>query len=535
MEQLQASTPTVHGLAGKYLFEDESEQHWRDCRVLDVSSAGAGLELLETAPGQLVGRASFWPCTCEVSSATRSPPSAITSGRASSSWISPPRSVSISTPWPSSRPPGSHDRIGETCGDPAGGPISIPPCAGAQGCRDPTGTNPPEAAVTSPTTASAPEPASATGHDSRLDGPSETVRVRRGGGGRAGDVGDWLTGVTGRAVPGQGEPDVLLGFGLVAAFCVMVIATERFLQLGHESRWTVGAILAVTTVLDLGLLLLFRRWPTRPMLLGFPVLLVLSELALAYFSPAGEAVGYAGFITLAFVYIGLTQARGVGLLFTVVAGPAWVFVQRPWSAEVGVKLFLALAVWLLISEVLAARTERARARTRRLVAQANSDVLTGLGSRLFLSDHIERVAGEDATPGSVLLFVNIDGFKVINDTYGHSAGDELLVVVAQRVQSLLRPNDLAARLSGDEFAALIDRCTLGQSESLARRMLAALGTPYQLSRGRVAITASIGIVEIESRPPRRSSCATPTGPCGKPRWPGGTAARSTKTPCSSGR
>jgi diguanylate cyclase (GGDEF)-like protein len=291
---------------------------------------------------------------------------------------------------------------------------------------------------------------------------------------------------------------VLLGFGLVAAFCVIVIGTEMFFELGRESRWAVAAILGVTAALDLGLLVLLRRWPTRPMLLGFPVLLVLSELALALLPIAGGAVSYAGFITLAFVYIGLTQARGVGLLFTVLAGPVWVLLERPWSAEVGVKLFLALAVWVLISEVLAARTERARARTRRLVAQANTDVLTGLGSRLFLSDHIERVAGEEAVPGSALLFVNIDGFKVINDTYGHSAGDELLVVVARRLQALLRPGDLVARLSGDEFAALIDGCTVGQAESLARRMLGILGAPYQLSRGRVAITASIGIVEIES-------------------------------------
>ena len=335
------------------------------------------------------------------------------------------------------------------------------------------------------------------GDVSRPEGDTRTARARPGGWRRAGNLGDWLVGVTGHSAPGQGEQDVLLGFGLVAAFCAMVIATERFLRLGHDSRWAVSAILAVTAVLDLGLLILLRRWPTRPRLLYFPVLLVLSELALALVSPAGGAVSYAGFITLAFVYVGLTQARGVGLLFTVVAGPAWVFVERPWSAVVGVKLILVLAVWLLISEVLAARTERARVRTRRLVAQANTDVLTGLGSRLFLSDHIERVASEEATPGSALLFVNIDGFKVINDTYGHSAGDELLVVVAQRVQSVLRPGDLAARLSGDEFAALIDGCTLGQSESLARRMLAILGTPYQLSRGRVAITASIGIVEIE--------------------------------------
>ena len=371
-------------------------------------------------------------------------------------------------------------------------------CTGTDRRIDQVCTFKSEATVTPRAMTTASEPGSTMDNGPPLDGMTDTVDTWRGGWRRAGNIGDLLIGVSGRSTPGQGEPDVLLGFGLVAAFCVMVMATETFLKLGPDSRWAVAAIVGVTVALDLGLLILLRRWPARSMLLCFPVLLVLSELALALQPTRGAAVSYAAFITLAFVYIGLTQARGVGLVFTVVALPVWVLVERPWSAEVGVKLFLVLAVWLLISEVLAARTERHRTRTRRLVAQANTDVLTGLGSRLFLSDHIERVAGEAAVPGSALLFINIDGFKVINDTYGHSAGDELLVVVAQRVQSLLRPGDLAARLSGDEFAALIDGCTVGQAEALAHSGLAILGAPYRLSRGRVAITASIGIVEIDS-------------------------------------
>jgi diguanylate cyclase (GGDEF)-like protein len=289
---------------------------------------------------------------------------------------------------------------------------------------------------------------------------------------------------------------VLFGFGLVAAYCIIVICTEFFLELGRDSRWTVALIIVVTAVVDLGLLVMLRQRFDRTMLVLFPVLLVLSELALALL-PAGSGVAsYAGFLTLAFVYIGLTEPRGTGPLFALLAAPVWVLVERPWTAEVGVKLVMALAVWLLISEALAARIERARVRTRRLVAQANTDVLTGLGSRLCLSDHIERVAMTGAGDASALLFVDIDGFKVINETYGPSTGDELLVVVAQRLRSFLRQGDLAARLGGDEFAVFLDRCTMDQAKALAGRLIDGLGVPMSLSRGRVAVTASIGIVEV---------------------------------------
>jgi diguanylate cyclase (GGDEF)-like protein len=186
----------------------------------------------------------------------------------------------------------------------------------------------------------------------------------------------------------------------------------------------------------------------------------------------------------------------VGPLFILLVGPAWIVVQRPWTAEVGVRLFLTLGIWALISEVLAVRSERARTRTKRLIIQANTDVLTGLGSRLYLSDRIERsVRGPDA-PGSALLFIDLDGFKVINETYGHAAGDELLIAVAQRLRSSLRPGDTAARLSGDEFVVLLEGGTMLGTEKVANFLLASLSAPYPLSRGRVAVTASIGIVEL---------------------------------------
>jgi predicted signal transduction protein with EAL and GGDEF domain len=211
--------------------------------------------------------------------------------------------------------------------------------------------------------------------------------------------------------PNRSDQDALLGFGLVALFCLTVIGAVAFLHLGRENSGAVAAIAAALAIGDLCLLVPIRRARNRLLLLCFPLLVVAGELAITLL-PHGDAVGYVGFISLGFVYIGLTQARGVGSLFVLVTSPVWVAVERPWTAEVGVRLFLTIGIWILISEVLSARTERARVRTKRLIAQANTDVLTGLGSRLYLSDRIERMATEGDPRGSALLFIDLDGFKV---------------------------------------------------------------------------------------------------------------------------
>lgn len=295
--------------------------------------------------------------------------------------------------------------------------------------------------------------------------------------------------------PNRSDQDALLGFGLVAVFCLTVIGADVFLHLGHANAEAVAAVAGAVAIADLCLLLPMQRCRSRLWLLCFPFLVVVGELGLTLL-PHGDAVGYAGLFTLSFVYIGLTQSRGVGSLFVLVASPVWVVVERPWTAEIGVRLFLAIGIWILISEVLAARTERARGRTKRLIAQANTDVLTGLGSRLYLSDRIEQMATEGNPRGSALLFIDLDGFKVVNETYGHAAGDELLIAVAKRLRSSLRDGDLGARLGGDEFVALLDGCTMRDAKELANRLLTSLSAPYALSRGRVAVTVSIGIVNV---------------------------------------
>ena len=294
---------------------------------------------------------------------------------------------------------------------------------------------------------------------------------------------------------GLGDADVLLGFGLVAAYCFFVVVAMVF-SLGDIYGPGPVVVVGLTMAADSCLLAFSGRRLSGRWLLCFPLLLVASELGLSVLVPSGEAAEFAGFFTLMFVFIGLTQRRGMGPLFILVAGPAWAFIERPWTDEVAVKSVLALAVWLLISEVLAARTDRMLVRTKHLVTIVNTDVLTGLGSRLYLSDCIERVVRRADAPSSTLLSIDLDGFKTVNEAYGPAAGDELLVAAARRIESILHAGDIAARLGADQFVALFEGCNLTQAERRAQQLLARINEPFGLSQGRVAITASIGIVGI---------------------------------------
>jgi len=308
-------------------------------------------------------------------------------------------------------------------------------------------------------------------------------------------AGRWNDPNTTGSVPAPSQPDELLGAGLVGVFCVVTVIVGIALGPSTVALRAAVEVAVATAALDLGLLgLPWRRLPTK-MLLAFPVLLLGGVAALAL-STTGMTPAYSSFFTLAFLYVGLTQARGTGPAFALFAAPLYVLSQQRWTGDIVVKLILTLALWLLISDVLAVRAERSRTKTKALIARANTDVLTGLGSRLLLSDHIERLMAQSGSATSWLLFIDLDGFKSVNDTFGHGAGDEVLVIVAERLRSTFRDTDLAARLGGDEFAVLLQDSDLAQATEVANRILSVLSGPIALSRSRIAVTASIGIIEI---------------------------------------
>ncbi len=127
------------------------------------------------------------------------------------------------------------------------------------------------------------------------------------------------------------------------------------------------------------------------------------------------------------------------------------------------------------------------------------DSLTGLANRVLFSESVARSVEQDG-PGVVsVLFVDLDDFKTVNDSLGHQAGDDLLIAVADRLRSCVRDRDLVARLSGDEFAVLLESAVDRQDAiAVAQRMQDSLAIPIAVGGREVLISASVGIA-VEPR------------------------------------
>ncbi len=130
------------------------------------------------------------------------------------------------------------------------------------------------------------------------------------------------------------------------------------------------------------------------------------------------------------------------------------------------------------------------------VHRALHDLLTGLPNRALFLDRLEQALKHPEPAGSraAVLFLDVDGFKRVNDSMGHAAGDELLIEVARRISECIRPGDTAARFGGDEFAVLLDGVTSEtEAAAVAERVMASLRDPILVQAKEVLITASVGI------------------------------------------
>ncbi len=167
----------------------------------------------------------------------------------------------------------------------------------------------------------------------------------------------------------------------------------------------------------------------------------------------------------------------------------------PHEAALAQGMASALALCLR-SEDLLASERAARQRSDRQAREARRDPLTGLPNRSVFFERLAEATRRARAGGTRLavLFMDLDGFKHVNDTLGHDVGDELLRAVAGRLAGAVRRSDVVARLGGDEFAVLVERMGSVESiETMADHLCGALAAPISVRGRMVAVRASIGI------------------------------------------
>jgi diguanylate cyclase (GGDEF)-like protein/PAS domain S-box-containing protein len=134
-----------------------------------------------------------------------------------------------------------------------------------------------------------------------------------------------------------------------------------------------------------------------------------------------------------------------------------------------------------------------------LAFQASHDALTGLANRFLFRDRLEHALarGSRHREPVAMLFLDLDDFKTVNDRLGHSAGDEMLIAVAERLRSCLRQSDIAARFGGDEFAVLLEDTAGAEAEIAANRIREVLEPPFVVQGRALRAGTSIGIALTE--------------------------------------
>jgi diguanylate cyclase (GGDEF)-like protein len=154
-----------------------------------------------------------------------------------------------------------------------------------------------------------------------------------------------------------------------------------------------------------------------------------------------------------------------------------------------------------LADVAAAYLLNAQAREALQHSATNSraaslhDPLTGLPNRTLISERLDHaiLLARRSSKTTALFFIDLDRFKEVNDTYGHRAGDELLISVAERLQSAVRPSDTVARMSGDEFVILCEALNEPSlADTILRRVQQALSEPFLIEGHELNVTASIG-------------------------------------------
>lgn len=214
----------------------------------------------------------------------------------------------------------------------------------------------------------------------------------------------------------------------------------------------------------------------------------------------GGAAVIMGFAIVGMHYTGMAAANFPEGSF---CGAAFSGLDSGWLASLVIVTTLAVLAIALLTSILDARLE---ARTELLsssLAKANAELtqlalhdgLTKLPNRLLLEDRINQNILKLQRNGGyfALLFMDLDGFKPVNDAFGHHVGDQLLVAVAQRLRAHLRANDSLARIGGDEFVLLAELRHPDDASNVASHVVGLLSQPFEIDGHELRVSTSVGI------------------------------------------
>jgi len=279
---------------------------------------------------------------------------------------------------------------------------------------------------------------------------------------------------------------VLAGRWLVAVSGTVTTGTVAMLH-PSDRAWLVFASVSAIMIalLALSFAVPWRRLPTWAPVV-FP-LLVQGALAAIGLLGAGLAAPYGGLTVLCFGYLGFTQPPRFSRAMLPLAAGCFIASYGHWSAQLGPRLLIATAVWAMVGEISAAFVREHAALTDALRRAAHTDVLTGLANR---RDLLLKLA--TALPGDCVAICDIDHFKVVNDTHGHSAGDRVLADFGALLRACVRENDYVARYGGEEFAILLP----SSDPAEAAVVLARLHSQWRLMNP--ALTFSSGVAVCRS-------------------------------------
>ena len=281
---------------------------------------------------------------------------------------------------------------------------------------------------------------------------------------------------------------------ILVVIVVLLIATRRVPRQLRPQLWLLGSGLVAISVSDsIFAYLVSSGADEMPPLrdAGFiagPLLIAVAALATADGWPTARhmrprvAVDRAHLL-LPYALVAVTGAVVAG---QIAVGSRIDAMEATVAGAVPVLMLLRQVITLLEN---AALLERMSAAQAELAHRAHHDPLTGLTNRALLDDELNQAIERHRAYGwpFALIVVDLDDFKVVNDTFGHTTGDYLLSAVGQRLRGCVRSGDTVARLGGDEFAIVID----GDSKAVAERILAALRQPFRIDGHIVTLGAAL--------------------------------------------